>query len=332
MSPVEPEKSKVKLLYQERPRNKSRFPRSRSKTESRESYHADALHEYGRLKVNGTIPNHIIQVNYKIELSKEEIQALWTKHSRRLRNAGIVARVAVEITKDEWRQRPINKVHYHFVAKDDRTKDEMEAIFETLYESAMPRSAFKVHVLPFDEEQGGWEHYIEYFLKLWEDDNILLEKGGLRRYYTINEAKWWTYSDGTPRSIRSIDKAIQEYAIAKKHLKKSERFFEINAHQPVVKSEPTNCAKLIATLAKETDETLYDWFAILMGKKTVFGTKPPKWLLNDIHGSPQKCLDLLGALYIVLEDTDNPLIVFAFEIYYNHKIEQKPPLTTEQSL
>jgi hypothetical protein len=262
MSPTEPEKRKVKLLYQKRPRDRSRYPGYKSKTEPKESFHLDALHEYGRLKVNGTIPNHIIQVNYLTELTKEEIQELWRKHSGRLRRAGVVARVAVEITKDEWKQRPINQVHYHFVAKDDRSADEMQELFETICRCAMDQSDFKVHVFPFDEELGGWENFIKYFVKLWDDDNILLEKRGLRRYYTINKSKWWTHPDGTPRTMESIEEAIQHFASAKKQLKKTERFFEVNKHQLPVKGEPTDCDKLIEVVANETDETLYDWFAI----------------------------------------------------------------------
>ena len=94
-------------LYQDptRTRDKSRFPGLRSKTESRESFHLDAIREYGRLKANGTEPNHVVQLNYLVELSVEEIQERWKKHHRRLyaNGKGIVARVSMEITKDEWK-------------------------------------------------------------------------------------------------------------------------------------------------------------------------------------------------------------------------------------
>ena len=77
MSSVDPHNQESELLYQKHPRGKSQFPGLRSKTESKQSYRKDALHEYGRLKVNGTIPNHIIQVNYKTKLTKERVQELW---------------------------------------------------------------------------------------------------------------------------------------------------------------------------------------------------------------------------------------------------------------
>ena len=320
MSSEKSDKCKIELLYQKRPQkgNKHSF---RSKTNSLASYRKDALHEYGKLRVNGTVPNHIVQVNYLVEMPKKEIQALWTKHSRRLRRAGIVARAAVEVTRDKWKQRPVNRVHYHFVAKDDRSPDEMQELFEAVCRSEMDQSAFNVHIFPFKEELGGWQGYMEYFLKIWDDDNILLAKRGLRKYYTINEKQWWTYPDGTPRTIVSIKKEMQQYKIAKKHLKQSERFFEIIKHPPVETEKPTDCAKLIATLEKETDETLYDWFAILLGKPTVFGTKPPKWLLDYIHKTPKKRFDLFNTLYIVISDTDIPIIRLAFEIYFGCKLE-----------
>jgi hypothetical protein len=275
------------------------------------------------LKVNGTIPNHIIQLNYNTVLSKGAIQELWRKHSRRLRGAGIVARVAIEITRDKWRQRPINKVHYHFVVKDDRTPDELEELFEAVCCREMDRSTFKVHVFPFKEELGGWLGYIAYFVKLRNKDKkpILLKKRGLRKYYTINEELWWTYPDGTPRTIGSIKEQMQQYKIAKKQLKQTERLFEVKKHQPAGKEKPTNFAKLIEVLKNETDETLYDWFAILLGLPTVFGTEPPEWLLDHIHRKPQKRIDLLNALYAVISETDSPLIALAYEIYIGCKME-----------
>jgi hypothetical protein len=170
MSHDDPNNRKLKRLYQPSPRRKSQFPGLKSKTESLDSYRRDALHEYGKLKVNGTIPNHIVQVNYKVKLSVEEIQKLWRQHSRRLRNAGIVARVTMEITRDKWRRRPVNKVHYHFVAKDDRSPDELKELFAAVCQCAMGQSAFKVHVLPFIEAEGGWVGFIPYFVKLRNKD------------------------------------------------------------------------------------------------------------------------------------------------------------------
>ena len=192
MPPDGPEKQETGLLYQKHPRKACKYP-SRSKTASLQSYRLDALHEYGKLRTNGTIPNHIIQLNYLTELPKRDIQALWRKHARRLNRAGIVARVAIEITTDKRRQRPVNRVHYHFVAKDDRTPEEMQELFEAVCGLEMPPSDFKVHVFPFIEELGGWKGYISYFVKLRNKKgkvNILFRKRGLRKYYTINEKKW----------------------------------------------------------------------------------------------------------------------------------------------
>ena len=313
-----PKKRDVARLYQKHPKVESLRPGKRSNYESIESYRLEALHEYGRLKVNGTKPNHIIQVNYFTVMLKDEIQALWRKQSRRLRNNGVVARVGLEVTRDKWKQRPASKVHYHFVAKDDRTAKEMEAIFECVFECEMPRSAFKVHVFPFDEEKGGWEKYIEYFLKLWVDDDslIMLAKNGLRRYYTVNEYKWWTFPDGrTHRPLWSIDEAVQLYAVEQR-LQRQEKFIPVK-HRPPKRPRPINDGKMKMMLCNETVETLYDWFATLRGKPTLFGTDLPDWF-DFLQSRLQQRRALLEAIYDRLTDSenDNMDIIFALKIYH----------------
>ena len=308
-------------LYQERIRDKSRFPGLRSKTESRESYRLDAIREYGRLKVNGTKPNHIVQLNYLTELSVEEIQALWRKHRRRLHAKGIIARVTIEITKDEWRQRPVNRIHYHFVVKDhSRTRDELTELIETVCQCEMALDDFKVNVFQFDEKKGGWKGYIAYFVKLRdpENENILFEKGlGLRKYYTIGQ--WWTDKDGiTPLTLSDINKKMRRYAIARSRLKKSEKFIPVR-YQAGEWELPTDYGKLQSELDKRTDEMLYDWFAILQGKPIVFHTKPPKWLLDDIQSQPLKRNDLLDAIFERIQYSKNSDIVFALEIYHGYE-------------
>ena len=99
MPPAKSKKPEIALLYQPCPKQESWRSGTRSNYDSIESYHREALHEWGRLTVNGTIPNHIVQVNYLTMMPKEGIQALWKKQSRRLYNAGIVARVGLEIDK-----------------------------------------------------------------------------------------------------------------------------------------------------------------------------------------------------------------------------------------
>jgi len=260
-------------------------------------------------------------------MPKEEIQALWKKQSRRLYNAGVVARVGLEITRDEWKQRPANKIHYHFVARDDRTGAEMEELFEAIFRLELDQSDFKVHVFPFDEAEGGWEKYIEYFLKLWADDDslIMLAKNGLRRYYTINEYKWWTFPDGrTHRPLWSIDEAVQLYAVAQR-LNKSAKLIPVK-HRPPKRPRPTDDRTMKGILCKETDETLYDWFATLRGKPTLFGTDLPDWF-DALQGRLQQRRELLEAIYDRLTDTDNMDIIFALKIYHGdiiyHSVFQK---------
>ena len=170
------------------------------------------------LGLNGTIPNCVVQLNYLTERSVEEIQELWKSHSRRLRDKGVVARVVIEITKDKWQQRPVNRVHYHFVAKDDRTHDELKELIVAVCRCEMEQDSFMVHVFPFDEAKGGWNNYRWYFSKYIavgkeeEEKHYLFRSGlGLRQTYTIGQ--WWTYPDGRPRTKTSIEEEMKRYAI-----------------------------------------------------------------------------------------------------------------------
>lgn len=309
----------IETLYQLHPKQKSQHPYSKSKTESLESFIRAALSEYGRLKVNGTIPNHRIQLNYQTELSVKEIQKLWKQHSRRLRNAGIVARVTIEITKDKWQQRPVNRVHYHFVAKDNRTQDELQELFDTICRCGMDQSDFNVKVLPFDKALGGWKNYIAYFVKLRNrkgKKNYLFARGlRLRKYFTINAKQWWTYPDGTPRELTSIESEMKRYNTIKRRLAKSEKFIAIQFPSLDTK-RPTDYARLKALLDKHNDKVLYDWYSILLGKPTVFHTLPPDWLLKTIHGQPQQCNDLFLAIETRLRHTENLSVFYALQIYH----------------
>ena len=306
-------------LYQEHPRNESLYPGLKSKTESRESFRLASLQEFGKLRANGTIPNHIVQLNYLTELTVKEIQALWRKHSRRLYKAGIVACVTIEITKDEWRQRPTNNVHYHIVVKDHtRTHDELKELFEAIYQCEMELSAFKVNVYPFDEKKGGWRGYIAYLVKLKDKNGkpILFEKGlRLRKYYTVG--RWWTNKDGTRATAPEMREKVRRFAIARKRLEKSERFIPVR-YQVAEWELPTDYIRLQRELDKRTDEMLYDWFSILRKQPTVFQTKPPKWLLEGIQSQPLKRNELLDALFERIQYSKNPDIVLALEIYHDY--------------
>ena len=310
----------IQRLYQERPLQESKFPGYKSKTESYESFRLDARSEWGSLMVNGTIPNHIVQVNYLTELSVEQIQRLWSSHSRRLHGKGIIARVAREITRDSYKQRPVNRVHYHYVVKDHtRTRAELKELFEAVYQCDMDRSAFEIHVFPFDEKKGGWKGYIAYFVKLKNKEGkpALFEKNiGLRKYLTIGQ--WWTDDDGvTPIRTGDIKKKKQRYMITKGRLRMSEKMIPLqfdndNGHS----GERADQAKLKNVLDNQTDKTLYDWYSILLAKPALFGTIPPDWLIQRIWKQPLKCIDLLKAIEGRIRYSDNPDIITALQVYH----------------
>jgi hypothetical protein len=94
-----------------------------------------------------------------------------------------------------------------------------------------------------------------------------------------------------------------------------EQFIPVK-NRPFEKPRPTDDREMKRILCDQTDETLYDWFSILRGKPTLFGTKPPKWLIDALQGQWYKRCDLLEALYDRVSDAQNIDIIFALKIYH----------------
>jgi hypothetical protein len=308
-------------LYQINPKLTSTLPKGwRSKTESIESFRKNAKREYRRLKLNGTIPNHIVQLNYLIELPKKKIQELWKKLSRRLRLKGIVGIAAMEITKDSRQQRPVNRVHYHIVIKDhSRTQTELKELITIFCLREMDSNDFKINVFPFDDNpDGGWNGYIGYFVELRSNngENILFRSGlWLRKYYTIG--KWWTYSNGTERKLSDIDTEIQRYAATRRRLEELEQSIIININDVANWTQRANYRKLKQVLDNETDKTLYDWYSALLYKPAVFQSFIPIWLTETIQSYPYKCEDLLNAIEERIICSGNTDIIIALKIYHD---------------
>ena len=307
-----------KLLYQPSPNQGDKFDPP-SFTYSRVSYDKAARHEAVALLLNGRVPNYNIRLNYRVEMSAQQIADLWQKHSSRLKRAGIIARVAIEITKNRWRTKAVNRVHYHIAVQDERTPAQLRALVRSVCLCEMKPGSFRVTCKPITN----WEKKdVWYFVKYKKLSNYLFKPGlPLHKFYVINQKQWWTNKDGTPRTRESIEKQIQRYANVKLRLKKYERLVKVKPPSGGWE-RPTDYAKLQKVLDKQSDETLYDWFSVLQGKEAVFpDTKFPKWLREKIRSQPMKTEELLIAIYERLRHTKNSLIVYAFEIYHDHKIE-----------
>ena len=117
-------------LYQESPREKSTFKppngrKHRCYTNSYESYKNKADKETIILETNNRLPTKVIEWNLFIVLSQEEIVELRTKVFNYLRQKGIEAVVAIELTYGE-NDRPNNTVHFHLLTDDPRSEKELE--------------------------------------------------------------------------------------------------------------------------------------------------------------------------------------------------------------
>ena len=304
----------IEILYQEHPREATSWRLARSYTLSRLSYNLAAKREAVALLVNGRVPNYVITLNYLEEMPVSRIKYLWSKHSRRLLRAGITGRVAIEITKDQRRRHPLNRVHYHIIVQDSRTPQQLRQVVKEVCMCEMLPDTFKVKCKPIDN----WRGSVWYFVKYRVARNYMFRsKLGLKKFYTIGN--WWTNKDGTVTTKESILNEMQRYAITKRWLKASEKFITVERRSAEWEL-PTDYTKLQAVLDKMSDKVLYDWFSILLGKPTVFETTAPRWLIDALQSQPQKRYDLLDAIYARLCYTTKSDIIIAMKIYHDHEL------------
>ena len=280
-------------------------------TFTRESYDKAARHEAIVLLLNGRVPDYNVRLNYRVEMPAKEIAALWRKHSRRLERAGIVARVAIEITKNKRRTRPVNRVHYHLAVQDTRTPAELRAIVRNVCRCEMPPKSFRVTCKAITD----WKNRdVWYFVKYRVWSNYLFKPNlPLQKFYFIGD--WWTHKDGTLGTRESIEEQIQLYAVEQR-LKQSAKLIPVK-HRPPEKPQPTDDRAMKGLLCNETDETLYDWFSTLRGKVTLFSSDIPDWLTNTLQSQWKKRRDLLEALYDRVSDSENRDIIFALQIFHS---------------
>lgn len=128
----ETSKIETPLLFQKNPpENKTHEKIVFSWTNSLESYQFSAWKEVCLLLSNTRRANHEIVLGYQIELSPFLIMFVWSELRKILSKRGIVAYVVIEITRNKYRNRPINRVHYHFLIDSSLKKEELEGIFRT---------------------------------------------------------------------------------------------------------------------------------------------------------------------------------------------------------
>ena len=216
----------TEILYQLNPREKTQWDYSGSFTQSIRSYDIGASRELIAMKHYATIPSINIRVNYLDEMPVKQIKDLWKEHSKNLRSAGIVGRVAIEITKNERRTQPVNRVHYHLAVKDYLVKKnritkkytetpaiesiEMMWLVKEVFLQTMSEDSIHVtHKMITD-----WVNKdVWYFVKYRMRSNYLFRSGlWLQKFYTINEALWWTDKDGLQRQRKQIKELMQQYA------------------------------------------------------------------------------------------------------------------------
>ena len=112
---------------------------------------------------NGRIPTIKITIHFLKELTVDKIRALREKVFRILRRAGLQAVVAIELSRTKPRTgSPNNQVHYHFLTDDERSEDELRALFnKACKDSGLGKKDFRIDYGTVDD--GYW--YFDYFTK-----------------------------------------------------------------------------------------------------------------------------------------------------------------------
>ena len=251
-----------------------------------------------------------------------ELKVMRDKVLDYLRKSGLNAHVSLEPTDDGFGN-PTDTVHLHIITDDDRGKDFLLNLGRTSCLAAGLQDKAICHATKneFDVEchklydYGG---YIDYVTKHNREEKVHLFIRGsrIRRFYTLND--WFIDATGSRRKRGDIWGSIKQekqYKGFVKRLKKSERFIALQ-FLPIDNKRPTDYGKLKMVLDNEEDETLYDWYSTLVGKPTVFHTKPPGWLTRTLPSQSRKCNDLFIALEKRLLCTDSIEVMYAMVIYH----------------
>jgi len=80
------------------------------------------------LRQNNRIPTQVIVLGFLQEYSLDDIRTNYAEIRKDLYAHGIEAVVSIELSRDDKRK-PNNRVHFHFLTDDPRTKDELKVLF-----------------------------------------------------------------------------------------------------------------------------------------------------------------------------------------------------------
>jgi len=187
----------MKNLFQTNPKKKSTFiPRGRngkqvrdySFTNSLESYDNASEKEAKIVHWNKRMPTATVVWHLLKAIPPTVINDFRQYVFRYLQRYGIEALVSIELTRGEDRK-PNNRVHFHFLLDDPRSKKEITELFNKACRcSGIAKQNFRIDY----KELHSPKNYIKYFTKTGKHKKkvILFEKNtGLQKHYVIG--KWF---------------------------------------------------------------------------------------------------------------------------------------------
>jgi hypothetical protein len=177
-------------------------------TYSPQAYQRKAKKETAILYVNGRVPTGKVVWHLLRVYTVTELKIIRDKVFRVLRKRGIIAVVAIEITRSRPRTgKPTGKCHFHFLLDDQRNEEEIRAIFnEACERSGLTKNEFRIDYKPNDEGLNAFYYFTKYN---YAKRVILFRKHfGIKKFSQIGG---WFYK--TKSEIREEMKA---YAKSKK--------------------------------------------------------------------------------------------------------------------
>ena len=181
-----------------------------------ETYQHAAKREYELLLANHRQANRLVTVKYYREFTNLQVIAIWSVLKAILTQHDIIAYVVIEITtrrhiypNGEYRDYPINKVHYHLLVDSNLLEIQLRYIFnQSCLDAGLAKDKFEVLYEEIHDRKT-FERKVKYILKfdIYAEQAILFKRyTGINKVDMINT--WFINADGTRANKDKMWKAI----------------------------------------------------------------------------------------------------------------------------
>ena len=170
----------MQILYQSNPFRFCTYTKekSRSFTDSMESYQDGAQKELQLLRRNDRIPTKELRWSLFNVYSVEDLKDLRSHVFKYLHKNGVEATASIELTREMVGGMPNNTVHFHIITDSPKTKEELCRLLQNgCSQWGLVRG--KDYGIGYKELYDGY-NYFKYFTKYGYEERVILFQKGLR--------------------------------------------------------------------------------------------------------------------------------------------------------